>query len=250
MNAGFSQQYYSNVQFVAHDEEAHVNFLTSAISAAGAQPVAACTYNFPVTDVQSFVGLGNVLEGVGVSAYLGGAPVITSKDILTQAGAILVSEGLHQAVQRQSLNQTASANIVGTPVGPNSVFTLASAFIQSCPQTNPPLPFKAFPALTAVTKGAVQKQSMFQFTAPPGAQIPDPMFVTFVSGLDTVSVVGSNQNGMLSAAIPAKIEGQTYVFMTNNGIPSGSLPDSQILMGPAIVEVNPDPPSLDFNVQK
>ena len=249
MNAGFSAAYYSNVQFVAHDEEAHVNFLTSAISGAGTQPVAACTYNFPVTDVQSFVGLANVLEGVGVSAYLGGAPAISSKDILTKAGAILVSEGLHQGVQRQGLNQTASANIVGTPVGPNSVFTLASAFIASCPSSNPPLPFKAFPSLSAVTKGAVQKQTQFQFTAPQGSQIPNPMFVTFVSGLDTVSVIGSNQNGMLSATIPAKTEGQTYVFMTNNGAVGGQLQDSQILMGPALVEVLPDPPSLDFRVQ-
>ena len=244
--AGFSSDYFNNLKFIAHDEEAHVLLLENAISTAGGTPVAACTYNFPFTDVKSFVALGSILEGVGVSAYLGGAPVISSKDILTAAAAILVSEGLHQSIQRDSLAEVSSANIVGTPVSPNAIFTLASAFIASCPSTNPPLPFTAFPMLMA-TQGMPNAPNITTtFTV--GGAVPDPFFITFVSGIETISVPGTNANGMLTATIPAEAQGQTYAFVTSSSA-TGTLTDSSVLFGPAILEVTPDAPSIDFSVQ-
>jgi hypothetical protein len=61
--AGFSSLFYDNIQTVASDERTHVQFLTSALTAAGAKPVAECKYNFGVTDVKGFVMLASVLEG-------------------------------------------------------------------------------------------------------------------------------------------------------------------------------------------
>lgn len=61
--AGFSKAYYDNLKYIAHDEEAHVQVLTSAIASTGAKPVAACTYSFPYKDPKSFVTLASVLEG-------------------------------------------------------------------------------------------------------------------------------------------------------------------------------------------
>jgi hypothetical protein len=61
----------------------------------------------------------------------------------------LVTESLHTSQQRLSLGQVPAANALGTPVSANGIFTLASAFIKKCPDSNAALPFKAFPTLTA-----------------------------------------------------------------------------------------------------
>ena len=223
--------------------------LTQEILAAGAQPVEACEYNFgkALDDVKSFVSLGSVLEGVGVSAYLGGAAIVTSKDILTAAAAILVAEGLHQGIQRQSLQQAPAANIVGTPASPNTVFTLASAFIGACPSTNMALPFEAFPTLTSAQTGATTPNAIALFSV--GGQVPEPFFMTFVSGVATISVPGTSVNGMLSAKIPAEMSGQTYAFVTSTEA-TGAIQDSQVLFGPAILEVTPNAPTFDLAIQR
>lgn len=248
IGAGFTAQYFNNLQFIVSDEEAHVVFLQDAISAAGGTPVEACEYNFPYDDIHSFVALGSVLEGVGVAAYLGGAAVISSKDILASAGAILVAEGLHQSIQRTSLHQVASANIAGTAVTANSIFTVASAFIASCPPSNPPLPFQSFGSLVPTQANPNSIDTVTTFTIGQDVTVPQNFFLTFVSGLEVVSVAGTNEGGVLSANIPVKAQGQTYAFVTDSDI-SGAFVESAVMAGPAILEVTPMAPTFDLNLQ-
>lgn len=72
--------------------------------------------------------------------------------------------------------------------------------------------------------------------------------MTFVSGIDTISVPGVNADGMLTAQVPAKMSGQTYAFVTKEAA-TGAIRDSQVLFGPAILEVTPDAPTIDFTIQ-
>lgn len=59
--------------------------------------------------------------------------------------------------------------------------------------------------------------------------------MTFISGLQVVSVQGTISGTSITATIPSGIQGQTYVLITNADI-EGTLVDSAVLFGPAIVE--------------
>ncbi|KAF6233043.1 hypothetical protein HO173_008799 [Letharia columbiana] len=244
MAAGFSSAYYNNLKYITHDEEQHVELLSSALMAAGQTPVAACTYDFPYTDPKSFVTLASVLEGVGTSAYLGGAGLITSKAYLGVAGSILVTESLHTSVQRFNLGEVAPANPYGTALGLNPVYTLAAAFITSCPSTNAALPVMAFPTLTA-TQGIPAAENM-TFTFSVKGALPTTFYVVFVSGLSTTSVMPTMQGDMIAAVIPPTAMGQTYVFISKS-MTNGTITDAMILYGPAVIEVTPPAPTFDLS---
>ena len=242
VDAGFTSEYFTNLKYIAHDEESHVEALTAALSAAGATPVTACTYSFPYTDPKSFITLSSVLEGVGTSAYLGGAGLITSKEYLGVAGSILVTEALHTSLQRFNLGEVAMANPYGTALGLNEVYTLAATFITACPSTNIKLPVMAFPALTAVQGEPTAPGIEFVFDSPTGAAAGQ--FLTFISGLAITSMPATIANGKISATVPATAMGQTYVVLTKSNVTS-TLSDDQVVAGPAILEVTPPSPTYN-----
>jgi hypothetical protein len=226
-NAGFTAAYYDELKYVAHDEEGHVLYLEAGLTAAGATPVAACTYSFPMDTPEEFVAMAAVIEGVGVSAYLGAASDITSKAYLTAAGAILVTEALHQSTQRGAIGEIPMANVFGTPMGLNAVYTIASAFIVSCPSTNVALPVTAYPTLTLVSgEPTAPNATIF---VEPETSLSGTVYATFVSGVDILPVSATASGSMFTAVVPEGVSGQSYVFLTSDN--SGNLTDSSILAG-------------------
>lgn len=53
----------------------------------------------------------------------------------------------------------------------------------------------------------------------------------------------------ITADIPMQAQGQTYVFVTKQA-ENSTLVAADILFGPAILEVNPPAPTLDFSYYK
>ncbi|KAL1746463.1 ferritin-like domain-containing protein [Schizophyllum fasciatum] len=210
------------VQLSEH-EQSHVDVLKSVLGANATEP---CTYQFPVTDVTSFVGLSQVLEGVGTSAYAGAAQYLTSKDALTAAAVILSTEARHAAWVASAVNkQNPWSGAYDTPLRFNEVFTLAVPFIAACPETNPALPFTGFPAL-ALGEGFPGNTVSVSTVA--DLSSASEQYVAFFSGLAKQFVPVTN--GKVS--IPAGLNGTVYAVLTNSNT---TATDENTLAGPAIL---------------
>ena len=115
--AGFADPFYANLQEIYFDEKTHVSFLSEALTKAKVTPTVELQYDFGFTTVKNFVTLASVLEGVGVSAYLGAAASIANKDYLTAAGAILTIEARHTAYIRSEIAESPFPAPFDTPLG-------------------------------------------------------------------------------------------------------------------------------------
>ena len=91
---------------LATDEREHVEFLRSTITAVGGTPVSMPSLNLAaggaVTNDATFLAAARQLEGVGVSAYIGGAQfLVSSTTALTYAAQILDTEAQHAGFLRE-----------------------------------------------------------------------------------------------------------------------------------------------------
>jgi Ferritin-like domain len=208
MALGLNTQQVAALKTVANTESTHVTQLTAAISAAGAQPVQQCTYNFGFTTAQAMVTTARVLEAVGISAYLGAAPLVKMPAVLTAAAQIVTVEARHQTFIRTASSAVPVPNAFDTPLGPRAVFTLASAFIQSCP-TGSNLNIQAFPSIALQGGGAGIQAGQSLVLADP-QQPTGAMFCAFINQ-------GQNMFAPLttgSCQVPANMTGEVYMMVT------------------------------------
>jgi hypothetical protein len=208
--------------------------------AAGASPVAACTYAFGVTSVETFLATASILEGVGVSAYLGAAADIMSKSYLTAAGSILTVEARHSAYLRASLKKSPFPQPFDAPLTLNEVYTLAAAFIVSCPETNVKLPVKAFPmlALDPATPMPVKAGSKITLLTPGYVLQPASgtatIYAAFIAVTGPTFVEATPVAGGFQVTVPEGFNGQSYAVLTSC---KDAVTDDTTAAGPALIEV-------------
>jgi len=222
--AGYSVAVYQRVQELARQEAVHVATLESVLGAAATKP---CEYAFPYKTVDQALALSRVLESVGVSAYLGAAPLITSDFYLTAAGSILSVEARHQAVIAEINGGIGFPSAFDTPLGFSQVYSLAAPFIKYCPSTNPALPVTRFPELAIV--GGVGRTIQLQFECELGST---PLYAHVLSGLEPY-VVKMKKN---HSFITPPVRGTIYIVVSTSSEAAG-LTDANTVAGPVIAEV-------------
>ncbi len=119
----------------------HVKYLRAALGSAAVKKPAidlnALGYGY--SNVDSFLKLSRQFEDVGVSAYLGAAPLISSKTYLGAAGAILATEAQHSGSIRLAciLNRVTSPAVDSLDIPPTSSepYDVTSSNALSIPRT-------------------------------------------------------------------------------------------------------------------
>lgn len=197
--------------------------------------MAPCTYSFPVATAEEFVLLSGILEGVGVTAYLGAAAFIADKFALTAGGSIVTIEARHSSLIRAARGQDPLPQPFDVPLGFNEVFSLASAFIKACPASNPPLPFKAFPGLALVDAPATIK-SGDKIKLVPAAQVdPKDLNVAFITLTGPLFAQTVYNGGRFEVVVPAGVNGQSYAVLVKG---HEKVCDDTTVAGPVIVEIS------------
>lgn len=219
--AGLTARDYQIISAVRDHEVTHVASLSAAIRGLGATPVPACTYNFPQTDVKSFLGIARALEKTGVSAYDGAAKDISNPAYLTVAASIVTVEARHAAFFNYITGKTPAPQPFDIPLGQRQIVSIAAPFITSCPYTLP----MTFPALTiSPASGAAGISLTLTTTAN-------------LNGAKCAFITGSGTNFLVpvasgACAVPATLAGDVYVVLTSAGA-IGDLNDANTLAGPA-----------------
>ncbi|KAL1666277.1 ferritin-like domain-containing protein [Schizophyllum commune] len=222
-NAGLPEWARGRFVEIGAHEQSHVDTLTSVLGDSATQ---ACEYNFPAHDPQSFAALSQILEGVGTSAYAGAAKYLQSSDALTAAAVILSTEARHAAWVASAIHlENPWSGAYDTALTFNEVYSLASAFIVSCPESNPTLPFKAFPTLSL---GDGKPGDSVSVAYANGTDTNGDMYVAFFSGLDKTFVQVTDGQ----VTIPGDLKGTVYAVATNN---ASAATDDTTIAGPAIL---------------
>ncbi|PWN19408.1 hypothetical protein BCV69DRAFT_261525, partial [Microstroma glucosiphilum] len=220
-DAGVNSSYRDQIYSIGQDEAAHVSLLSFALGNETLQP---CTYNFSsVTDVPSFLATARLLEGVGISAYLGALTSISNATYQLIAAAITTVESRHQT----ALNAIAMApNFVpapyDTPLNFTEVYSLAAPYIESCPMD---LGLTAFPSLTLTPTNLSMGNSSSN-----SSSSNTTYYVAFLSGVVGTRFVELPSN--MTVNVPSDISGgQFYALLTHSN--STPITDSRVVAGPA-----------------
>jgi len=226
-NAGFNRTLISRI---GSDEQTHVDFLSGAPKSLGQTPTQACTYDFGYSDINSFLATASILEGVGVSAYLGAAASIASDTYLTAAASILSVESRHSSFVRGELGEVPFPQAFDIPLDFDQVYSLASQFIKSCPESNPKLPVKAFPALTAMEAN----DNLVKLTPADSSVIQNKgeLYAIWINYPE--NAVGVYDPVKMTVEVPKGFYGQQYVVLST----SKEVSDDTTIAGPAVFEIS------------
>jgi rubrerythrin len=130
--AGYSANVYDYFGMIRDHEQEHVDTITKVITDLGGEPVVEAEYDFGYSDLAGFVGVAQVLENTGVSAYQGAARFLIDEDeLLTAALTIHGVEARHAAYLNGLQGESPFPDAVNPTLTPDEVLAAAGPFIVS-----------------------------------------------------------------------------------------------------------------------
>lgn len=128
--AGYAANVYDWFGLIRDHEDEHVQVITQVIMDLGGEPVAEATYDFGYTDLAGFVGVAQVLENTGVSAYQGAAKFLIGENaLLTAALTIHGVEARHAAYLNGLQGDSPFPDAFNPTLTPDEVLAAAGPFI-------------------------------------------------------------------------------------------------------------------------
>ncbi|PQK14991.1 hypothetical protein BB8028_0005g05090 [Beauveria bassiana] len=259
---GLDEQAINDLQQIGQTEAQHVGLLQSSLAQGGVQPVQPCEYEFGFTDAAGMVQTAAVLENIGLSAYLGAAPLLSDKAILGTAGSILTIEARHQSSIRVFSKQVAVPQAFDAPLSPRAVFSLAAPFIKSCPDGSN-LKIDPFPKLAMMdgpagagegAAGGNGTEEASSSSSSSSSEGGSSMTLSVGSEFRVQAEGGSESTatgcGFTSGSktffsefkegkcnVPENVAGVTYVTLTKETPLDGKLLDDNVVAGPMVVTI-------------
>ncbi|TFK43079.1 ferritin-like domain-containing protein [Crucibulum laeve] len=242
--AGFSSSQIPGELFkgIQADEATHSSVLQAALKAFGETPITSCKFKFDsvLTDVATMAATARVVENVGVSAYLGGATLLTDPVLLTAAGSILTIEARHQTVLNiLSSTGTAIPSAFDIALTPSEVLAIAGGFFDGACDVGIP----ANPALALTNTGSVGPGTLLTFSSTALNSSTDGLFCQMLLGGATSSIALP-----LSQCIVPQINGPVAIFITSDGQPLlNNVRDratTQLVAGPTLAFIDTQPQVL------
>ena len=131
-SAGLSGDNLALAKEIQSNEDEHVSALIAAIEGAGATPVKAPKVDFgdAMKSESAFLELAQTFEDLGVSAYNGAGPAISSVEVLAAAGSIVQVEARHAALIRLANGQTPAPDFFDKALEKDAVLEAAMPFIK------------------------------------------------------------------------------------------------------------------------
>jgi hypothetical protein len=130
--AGYAANVYEFFEIIRDHEMEHVDVITQVITDLGGEPGEEAEYDFGYTDLAGFIGVAQVLENTGVSAYQGAAQFLIDEDeLLTAALTIHGVEARHAAYLNGLQGESPFPDAVNPTLTPDEVLAAAGPFFVS-----------------------------------------------------------------------------------------------------------------------
>jgi len=243
LSAGFisSDIAITEITVIQIDESVHVSAIEELIVSFGQTPLSTCTFDFSsaLTDVSTMLTIAQVVENVGVGAYLGAAHLVDDPRVLTAAASIVTIEARHQTLLNVFQGFSPIPQSFDLALSPNEVLAIAGSFIQGCD-----LGIQANPSLTVTNTGSITVGTLLAFSSSAFSGTP--------SGFHCQMLIGgmpfSLSLPISQCVVPQGIDGPVAIWITSDDQPlNGGVVDRQsnaIVAGPLMAFINSQPDFL------